>query len=96
MSAFLLDFDSSQVAREKITAQIDRMAAVHDWYAFLANTICLISDEEAPALSRLLRRAMPELRFIVVEIEPRKKGGWLPKTVWEFIRKPRRVESSAA
>ncbi len=96
MSAFLLVFDSTQVARSKITKTIDKLLPVNDWYAFLNNTICLISEADAPALSKQMRVAYPELRFIIVEIDQQKKGGWLPKTVWEFIRSSGKVESSAA
>jgi hypothetical protein len=96
MSAFLMVFDKSQVERDAITKKIDKIPTVRDWYAFLSNTICLISDKDARALSKVFRGTFPDVRFIIVEIDPEKRGGWLPKSVWEFIRKAHSQESSAA
>ena len=77
MKAFLLDFDATQSDRKSVTKLLDQMPIVHDWFAFLANTICIVSEDDAPALSRAIRSRMPDVRFIVVEIDPKKKGGWL-------------------
>ena len=96
MSAFLVVFDGSQIKRDTVTKKIDKLPSIRDWYAFLSNTICLISDEGAPILSKQFRTAFPDLRFIIVEIEAEKRGGWLPKSVWEFIRKAQASQTSAA
>lgn len=96
MKAYLLVFDDTQVVRKVITGKLDKLPEVQNWLAFLNNMICLVSDQPARALSRLLREAFPELRFIVVEIDRGKKGGFLPRSVWEFIDDPSPAESSAA
>jgi hypothetical protein len=89
-------FDETQIARTVITGKIDRMSEIPNWYAFLNNTICFVSELSAKRLARQFRDAFPDLRFIVVEIDAGKKGGWLPKSVWEFINDPQAAPSSAA
>ena len=96
MNAYLLVFDDSQVAREVITKKLDKIPAIQNWFAFLNNTVSLVSIKDASSISDLVRDAFPELRFIVVEIDREKKGGFLPKSVWRFINKPSPAESSAA
>lgn len=96
MNAYLLVFDDSQIAREVITRKLDMIPAIQNWFAFLSNTVSLVSIKDARSISDLVREAFPELRFIVVEIDRDKKGGYLPKSVWEFINRPSPAESSAA
>lgn len=96
MNAYLLVFDDSQIVREVITKKLDKMPEIQNWMAFLSNTVSIISSEDAHSVSDLVRDAFPELRFIVVEIDREKKGGYLPKSVWKFINRPSPAESSAA
>lgn len=96
MNAHLLVFDSSQIRRSVVTKIIDRLPEIKNWYAFLDNTICIVTDDDAGMLSDLLHKKLPEIRFIVTEIEPQKKGGWLPKSVWKFMNHPVPSESSDA
>jgi len=88
MKAYLLIFDSSQATRSQISQTIDRMAPVANWYAFFENTLCLASEENARSLSALLRKEYPALRFLITEVEPQSKAGWLPVPIWEFLNNP--------
>jgi|SRR5579875_1029403 hypothetical protein len=95
MKAHLLVFDQSQIARQEIVQKVDTMPEVENWQAFFDNVICLASEKDARSLSRLLRAEFPKLRFIITEIEPRSKGGWLPKSIWNFLNHPEPVDIAA-
>jgi hypothetical protein len=70
---------------------IDSIESIVNWSAFLPSGICLVSSASAKEVARDIRRALPNTRFLVVEIEPGKKNGWLPKNVWRFINEPKPV-----
>jgi hypothetical protein len=88
MEAFLFVFDNSKISRELVIKRLDKIRAIQNWYAFFDNTFCLASNKDARTLSQLVRDALPEVRFVIVEVDPQKKGGWLPKSVWTFLSHP--------
>lgn len=94
MEAFLFVFDNSQISRKLVIKQLDKIGAIQNWYAFFENTFCLASNQDARTLSKNVRDALPEVRFIITEIDPKKKGGWLPKSVWAFLNQPEPAEAS--
>lgn len=97
MKAFLLVFDSSVISRDEMHRKLDRITEIANWYSLLDNTFCLASDRDAKWLAARLREdVIPNTRFIVTEVEKHKKGGWLPREIWEFLARPRPVKSSAA
>jgi len=95
VKAYLLVFDPSQTTRKEVIEKIDRMPAISNWYAFFNNTICLASAKEARSLSGLLHADLPTLRFIITEINPQSKGGWLPKSIWAFLNNPQPADNPA-
>jgi hypothetical protein len=97
MNAFLLVYDSSKVSRDHVSRRLDTIEEITNWYALFDNTFCISSERDARWLAAQIReKVLPEVRFIVTEIENRKKGGWLPRIIWDFINRPRPPESSAA
>jgi hypothetical protein len=97
MKAFLLVFDSSAVSRDAVHRKLDAIPEITNWYSILDNSFCLASDQDAKWLAARLRDdVIPETRFIVTEVEKHKKGGWLPREIWEFLARPKPVKSSAA
>ena len=96
MKAYLFVFDPSRVNRDQVIRKIDRISEIGNWYALFVNTMCLASDLDSHSLSKTIRDAFPELRFIVTEVDPKHKGGWLPKPVWSFLNDPQPVESESA
>ena len=59
-----------------------------NWYAFFDNALRVASETDARSLSSLIRAQMPKQRFILTEVEPGKKAGWLPKSIWAFLKAP--------
>jgi len=95
MKAYLLVFDSRQFGRKLVTQRLDKMPSIVNWYAFFENVLCLASEDDAKEVSSLVREAFPDLRFLVTEVDPGKKGGWLPRSIWEFLNEPRPAETGA-
>jgi hypothetical protein len=97
MKAFLLVFDGSKISRDLVSRRLDKIPEVSNWYSLFDNTFCVSTDRDARWLAAQIRETvLPEVRFIVTEIESRKKGGWLPRIIWDFINRPQSAESSAA
>jgi hypothetical protein len=91
MKAYLLVFDPSQASRQTMIDVIDNIDDIENWYAFFDNAFCVASERDARSLSSLIREEMPKQRFIITEVEPGKKGGWLPKSIWAFLKRPEPV-----
>jgi len=95
VKVYLLVFDTSQATRDEVIKRIDRLQPVVNWQAFFENAICLVSDEEARSLSRLIRADFPKLRFLLSEVDPQSKAGWLPKSIWDFLNNPAPSKTNA-
>ncbi len=96
MRTFLLVFNANQISRRSVIERIDSLKAIIDWVAFFDNSLCIVGAISASELSGMLREAMPDVQFIVSELEAGKRNGWLPKSVWEFLKQPRDSDVSAA
>ena len=96
--AFLLTFDTTQISRDALLQGIDNIDEIANWYAFLPASVCLVSKLTASDLSRLIKLRFRELRFLVVKLERGQRQGWLPRSVWDFMkeaRPARKVDSAA-
>ena len=87
MKAYLLVFDQSQAARHNVIDVIDHID-IANWYAFFDHAFCVASERDARSLSSLIHAEMPKQRFILTEVEPGKKAGGLPKSIWTFFKAP--------
>ncbi len=96
MRAYLLVFDEGQITRKEMIKIIDRMPEVANWHAFFGSTICLASSLEARVLASGLNRLLPDLRYIVTEVEPDQKGGRMPSSVLKFLNSPHSAEAEPA
>ncbi len=96
MRAYLLIFDGEQISRKEMIKIIDGMPDVVNWHAFFGNTMCLASSSGARTLARKLNGQLPNLRYLITEVEPDQKGGRMPKSVLTFLNSPTRVEVEPA
>lgn len=92
LKSFLLVADTTQVTLDELVAEIDRDDAVSNWHVMLPGTLALVSDLDVGALSDHIRGRWPDLRFLVSELVPGRKAGWLPERVWDFMNQPKAVE----
>jgi len=97
MKAFLLVYDSSKISRDLVARRLNKIPEITEWYGLFDNTFCMASDKDARWLAECCReQVIPDVRFMITEVEREKKGGWLPKIIWRFLNHPARHESSAA
>lgn len=94
MRAYLFVFDPNTFGRQFVIDRIDGLDDVENWYAFLPSALCLISDLEAKELSKVIRTALPDMNFLVTRLDQGTKGGWLRKSVWDFMSHPEGVKAS--
>ncbi len=94
MNAFLFVFNNSEITRKIVTGRLDKMPNIANWYAFFENALCLASEDDAKSISQQIRMDFPDLHFIVAEVDPKKKGGWLPKSIWTFLNRPQPANTS--
>ena len=96
MKAFLLTFDQSQTTRDEIVRFIDRIDAIENGYALFEGAIIIASRLTVGQVSSTIRDKFPDLKFILVEVDPRHKAGWLPRPVWAFLDDPHPAEPERA
>jgi len=89
MNAFLFVFDDTHLTREQVWTRLNKLPEIGHWYSLFGNTFCLASEHSAQSLAaRVREEIIPEVRFLIVEIDARKKGGWLPREIWDFLDRP--------
>jgi len=96
LRSYLFVFNGDQVSRKSVISKLDSLPEVVNWMAFFDNAICIVSEIDAIQLSEVLRASLPGIQFIVTELEPGKKKGWLPKAVWNFMNDPAGARTEAA
>ncbi|MGA8169581.1 MAG: hypothetical protein WB816_01895 [Methylocystis sp.] len=69
--------------------KLNELPEIGHWYSLFGNTFCLASKQSAQRLAaRLREEVLPEVKFLIVEIDATKKGGWLPGEIWDFLNRP--------
>ncbi len=96
MKAYLLVFDESQITRKEVIKVVDKMPEIVNWHAFFGNTMCLVSSLAAKALATRFNRMMPDLRYLITEVEPDQKGGRMPRSVLDLLNSPHPADVEAA
>ena len=96
MRSYLLVFNGDQTIRKTVTSRIDEMVEIVNWIAFFDNALCIVSDDDIKVLSAKIGFGLPGVQFIVTELEIGKRQGWLPKSVWQFLKNPVPAHSEAA
>jgi hypothetical protein len=86
---YALSYDES-VTREEMTAALDRIESVGNWYACLPNTIFVVSSVPAAELALLIKRQSRARQFILLDVDTDRNGA-LPKKAWEFMSNPKPV-----
>jgi hypothetical protein len=89
MNVFLFVFDDSRMTREQVWLRLNKLPEIGHWYSLFGNTFCLASKQSAQSLAaRLREEVIPEVRFLIVEVDAAKKGGWMPREIWDFLNQP--------
>jgi hypothetical protein len=96
MKAYLLVFEASEVDRKVVKAVIDTLPEIQNWHAFFGNTMCLAADIGAKRLARRINEALPQLTYILTEVQPDHKGGRIPRSVLSFLNEPQPVQAETS
>ena len=96
MKVHLLVFNASQADRKTVQRFVDKLDLVENWFSFFDNAICLASTLPVDEVSRHIRRAFPELVFMMTTVDAATTNGWMPKAIWDFLENPQPASVEAA
>lgn len=90
--AYLLVFDVTVGTLEEVSKFLDKREDIfQNWMTILPNSFFVISDKSATELSDVFRTFTEDKgRFIILDVNT-DRNGWLPKTAWNFVKKPKAV-----
>ena len=74
---------------------VDNVHDIENWYALFDGTLLFASRASIQQISAIIRQSFPDLKFIVIEVDPKQKAGWLPRSVWNFLDDPHAAAESA-
>src|SRR2546428_4877688 len=75
---------------QRLTGFLDMRPEVLNWFmVFGANLVLIVSRHDAATLTKVIHEGLPDLWFIITEIDPLKTNGWLNPQVWDFINAPK-------
>ena len=78
---------------DEFTRAIDRFDnQIANWLTVLPQTVFIASPMNATALTEFLRKRVPGIKYLLVLDAHTDRNGWMPKSGWEFLRKPHRVK----
>ena len=81
------NFKGRSSPTESIESTLDKAL---DWIRYAPNCYILYTTTDLPTWYSRLRKALREDdNIFVVELNIENRQGWLPKSVWEWIRKER-------
>jgi hypothetical protein len=89
LKAYIVNFNCSQCARQKVLDLLDTLPAIKNWYAFLPSAIFVVSDQTAHALAQLLLAKVDGSYYFISEITSGTANGWLPQAAWDFVNNPK-------
>jgi hypothetical protein len=69
---------------------------IKDWWHYLPGVYLFTSYRNAVYLSNMFRDFLPNVRLLVVEINPEIAGGALPKEAWDWINSHRYDQTMGA
>ena len=91
LKVYLLSYDESQISRDDLVEVIDGNTHIVNWMTMLTSSALIVSELDVKSLANEINRDRPKpFRYILTAVDER--GGWLPKTTWEFIKSPKRAE----
>jgi hypothetical protein len=76
--------------RSKLLSKLDQIEEIQNWRANVG-AVFISSEADEGLLSDRLHELMPNLRFIISQIDITTTQGRADEKTWDFIRNPRRV-----
>lgn len=96
MKAHLLVFDTESVTLKHVIKVIDELSEIENWHVVFENTICVVSESGAKALAEHLNDRLPDVRYLISEVQAEKKGGRMQRSILALLNSPGPVEREPA
>ena len=75
---------------------IKTSSVFENWWNHIPGVFLVVSDQDAPAISKAVRRYTNEARLLVIETNPRDSDGWLSERSWKWVRRRSRDSERTA
>ena len=92
MKSYLFTF-SQACTQAQAHGILNNTEGVQTWIAPFPYSAILVSRLNAQDLSDLLRERLPNVWFMVAEMDPQTVNGWLPGNLWEYVNDPQKAWS---
>ena len=69
-------------------AILDATQAIDTWVAPFPYAAILVSRLDVHDLASVLRGRLPDVWFMVTEVNPQSVNGWLPGDLWLYVNNP--------
>lgn len=92
MKAYLLTYSQTGIPTH-IHRILDDTKAIETWVAPFMYAAILISKLDVHDLSGVLRPRIPDVWFVVTELNASAVQGWLPADFWEYVNNPEQAVS---
>lgn len=92
MKAYLLTYGQMGIPTH-IHGILNDTKAIETWVAPFMYAAVLISKLDVHDLSAVLRPRIPDVWFVVTELNAGAVQGWLPADFWEYVNNPEQVVS---
>lgn len=84
---YVLSFDPHKSDANRLHELVKENRSIKDWSHYLASSYVLISDVSEDSLTDYFVRNWHGNKFMIVEVVPRNRNGWLPNKAWEWFKK---------
>ena len=87
MKAYILSFDrDDNLDYVKIHKKIVQLSILINWSHYLKSSYIMISNADVNTLSVEIGKIIPNKQFLLLEVNLKKRQGWLPTKAWEWFR----------
>jgi hypothetical protein len=90
--AYLLVFSDDVGTTKDVHDFVDSHPSIVNWYRWMPNSFVLVSPLTAKTLSDSFHEKFKG-RFVIMDTDT-DRNGWLPKEVWDLMKRPRGVSQA--
>lgn len=92
MKSHLFTYSQART-QEHVHDVLNDTEGVQTWIAPFPYSAILVSKLSAQDLSAILRERLPNVWFMVAEMDPQAVNGWLPGNLWGYVNDPQKAAS---
>jgi len=84
--AYILTFDRDDyLDYVNIHNSIVQLPILINWSHYLKSSYVLISNADIQTLHSEISKILPKKQFLILEVNLKRRQGWLPKQAWEWF-----------